>query len=878
MTGPEPTQSGAEHEARNAADASPSGGAQSVFSRLSDFAAKGADAALIGFGRAREALAVGFGQAAGWLEPRLRRLRAQSRLLSRRIGDQGLRSFGLSRRARGALLALALAVAGPLLALGTYATLSTSNEAALESIWFKLLILADLAYLLALIGLIWVQISKLMAARRARAAGARLHARMAAVFGGVAAAPTIVVAVFFFLVIHLGFQAWFSQQVSDVVKNSRDVARAYVAEHRKSMVSQTLALARQIAVKTSELLDGARDPRFPGLVAKLTEDAPFANVFVITSGGKVIARGEFSFLWSYAPPPEEAFGRAQTEPVVISEGVDREELRALVRLESNVYLYVSREISSEVLSSLDKTDRGVQLYNRLEENRGQWLVQFAALYLGFAVLVLLAAVYFGLWFAERLARPLSRLAAAAEQVGEGDYSTRVKEERSDDDLALLSRAFNRMTDEVQRKQEALTEANREAEARRQFTEAVVLGVPAGVVGLDPDRRVQMMNRAAAALLGIDAESSLGKRFDFIAPEFKDLLSDAVYEPLTGVERQIKISRDDQERELLARAASQHPSDAPDAISGYVLTIDDLTDLNSAQRLAAWGDVARRVAHEIKNPLTPIQLSAERLRRKYASRLGEDAENFERYIETIVRQTADIGRMVDAFSRFAKMPSPKMEEDDLSEILGAAVLLQQEGRSGISYRLDIEEREESWRMRCDRGQVTQAFTNLLTNASDAIQARLARDEENGERPAPPEIRASLKVEGGRAVVRIEDNGVGLPAKGRRRLFEPYVTTREKGTGLGLAIVSKIVEDHGGVLELTDAQAFEEGARPGACAKIALPLGASDKGGAVSPGGAPSEAEAPGAASSAVAALRRGEEEQTAETVDSENGPDAKRAVS
>lgn len=830
MTGPNVTDSDAIDKAASPPESHPesgrlSGEAARDDERRGDSSQPGALASI--WSDLKESAQRGAAQAGDFwrerLSPSLRRTYARTRRLATNAASSiGLGPIKLSRRRRGALLAAAMAVAGPLLAFGTYLTLSTSNRGALESVWFKLLIFADIAYLLALIGLIGVQIAKLIRARRSRSAGAKLHTRMATVFGGVAAVPTILVAVFFFLIIHLGFQAWFSRQVSEVVQHSRFVARAYVEEHRESMATQTLSLARQLAARASDLIDGARDRRFPLLVAEMTEDAPFANVFVIDRAGKVIARGEFSFLWGYQPPAGDAFERAQSGAVVIGAGEGREVLQALVRLESNAYLFVTRAISPEVLNSLDKTDAGVQLYTRLEQNRGVWLAQFAALYLGFAILVLLAAVYFGLWFAERLARPLSRLSEAAGRVALGDLDARVKEERSDDDLALLSRAFNRMTDEVKRKQEALTQANREAEARRQFTEAVVLGVPAGVVGLDAERRVQVMNRAAGALLSLNPESSLGKRFDLLAPEFKGLLADAEYEPLTGVESQIKLNRDEGERELLARAASQHVDGSKEAVSGFVVTIDDLTDLNSAQRLAAWGDVARRVAHEIKNPLTPIQLSAERLRRKYAARLGEDAENFERYIETIVRQTADIGRMVDAFSRFAKMPTPKLADEDLAQVLGEALLLQQEGRSNIHYDFEVDPSVESWTTHCDRGQLTQAFTNLLTNASDAIQARVKQDQEAGLDPAPGRIRVHLELADNRASIRIEDNGVGLPKQGRRKLLEPYVTTREKGTGLGLAIVSKIVEDHGGSLDLGDAQPFEEGARIGACVRLSLPL--------------------------------------------------------
>ncbi|MEL6980342.1 MAG: ATP-binding protein [Pseudomonadota bacterium] len=731
---------------------------------------------------------------------------------------------GSKKRRRSALLAIALAVLGPILAIGTYAALASVDPSLINSVWFRALIIFDLIYLTALIALIIAKIARLVKARRARAAGARLHGRMVAVFSGVAAAPTVLVAIFFFLIIQFSFQGLFSEQVGSVVRSSHEVARAYRAEHRQAMASQTLALGRQISAVSSEYLDGVRDPRFAAQLNALTEEAPFEDVFIIDRAGRVIVRGEFSFLFTFTAPTAEEMRAALNAPVVIRRGRDRETMRALARLESDAYLYVTRAMRADVANVLDLTDSGVRTYNLLEEQRGALLAQMAALYLGFAVLVLLAAIYLGLWFAERLARPIARLAEAAERVRGGDLTVRVKEERSEDDLALLSRAFNKMTDEVRRKQEALAHANAVSEARRNFSEAVVLGVPAGVIGLDRAGAVQVMNGAAADLLDVEAGAMSGRALAEIAPEFAALLSDAALDPVEGVERQIRLLRGEVEYELLARVTTQRSANAADGVSGFVLTIDDLTALNSAQRLAAWGDVARRVAHEIKNPLTPIQLAAERLRRKYAAQLGDDAEGFERYVETIVRQTADIGRMVDAFVRFAKMPTPNMAFEMFEEMVREAVLLQREGRSHIAYSVELETDEQSpgWRVRCDRGQINQALTNLLTNAADAIEARLAEDEAAAREPAPPEIRIRLFARGLRVYAEISDNGVGLPVKDRRRLLEPYVTTRTKGTGLGLAIVSKILEEHNGALELTEAHAFAEGAKPGACVRLSLSL--------------------------------------------------------
>ena len=652
-------------------------------------------------------------------------------------------------------------------------------------------------------------------------------------FTGIAAAPSILVALFFFLVIQIGVESLFNERVASVVRNSQEVARAYAAEHRETIRTRALALAAELNLATRNVLGGLRDPRFRRIFYAATAQSEFSDVYIIDSSGEIIVQGRDSFLFTYTAPSAEEIANAQSGATTIRWDGDAGEIRALVRLDVlfDAFLYVTRPVDGAVLEFSEKTSRGVAEYERARETRNEWLAQFALLYLGFVVLVLLAAIYLGLWFAERLARPIGRLAAAAQRVRSGDLVVRVKEERGDDEIGLLSRVFNRMTEEVKRKQDALTDAKEESERRQLFTESVLSGVSAGVLGLDADGRIRLMNRSAAGLLGLSSDRDVGRDFADAAPEFAEMLADAKVDPTRALEQPIRVSRGDEERELLARitterldgSAAETPLDRGDGevaeIVGFVVTIDDLTALVSAQRMAAWGDVARRVAHEIKNPLTPIQLAAERLRRKYSDRLGDEAEAFERYTETIVRQTGDIGRMVDAFVRFARMPAAVMEDAELSSLAREAVLLQEEARTHIAYSIDAP--KGAIDIRCDRAQILQALTNLLQNAADSLQARVANDAADGRAGAAPEIRVAIRLDGARASVAVADNGVGLPLKDRRKLLEPYVTTREKGAGLGLAIVQKIVEEHGGEFTLTDAQPFEDGAPVGAMATLTLP---------------------------------------------------------
>ena len=448
-----------------------------------------------------------------------------------------------------------------------------------------------------------------------------------------------------------------------------------------------------------------------------------------------------------------------------------------------------------MLRLLDETRGTVQFYERLERERGDVLLDYAVLYLGFALLVILASIMLGLRFAERLAKPVGRLAGAAEQVGAGNLDVRVKEERGDDEIAMLSRIFNRMTGQLKTQRDALVSARDETERRRQFIEALLSGVTAGVVGLDGDGRVELINEAAADMLALDAQAAAGAPLARIAPGMEALYVGARASQGAVARGEVRQSVRGEAREFLARVAPKSPDDVSE---GFVLTFDDMTALASAQRMAAWGDVARRIAHEIKNPLTPIQLSADRLRRKFRGRLGPDSDSFEQYLDVITRQAAEIRRMVDEFSKFARMPEPLPAPHDLAALVRQAVALQQGARGDIAYGLSLPDRPLPAFV--DGGLIGQVLTNLLQNAADAVDARAERD---GDRAPPRQIAVTLE-EGARTLrLTVEDNGVGLPREGRDRLTDPYVTTRAKGTGLGLAIVKKIVEQHGGKLVLGDA---------------------------------------------------------------------------
>ncbi len=703
----------------------------------------------------------------------------------------------------GRELVLGLVLLGPLLAAANSAVLGLGEDGERSSPWLEAVLLVDLVYFLVLTTAIGLKISRLVAARRRRSAGSKLHLRLTGVFAAVALVPTVIVAIFATVTVNFGIESWFSEQVGSVVRNSLQTAQAYEREHRRNIMGDVLAMANDLNRAGAGGISGEQLDDMVKQQALLRE---LPEAYIFSSQKEILARGEFSYLFNFEPPTDEQMSRARSGEVVVMQDELNNEIRALVYLTNlfDAFLYVSRDVQGDVLKLLDETQATVQLYERLERERDGVVFSFALIYLGFAMLIILSAILLGLWFAEHLARPVGRLTAAAESIGSGDLDVRVKEKKGDDEITRLSHIFNRMAEQLKGQRDALIAAKEDSEMRRHFIEAVLSGVSAGVVGFDGEGRIDLVNEAGAEMLGIDSQESLGRPIEEAAPAFATLVDAARAAP-SGIARgAVHATLGGERREFLGRVAPKAP-DAPE--EGHVLTFDDITALASAQRMAAWGDVARRIAHEIKNPLTPIQLSADRIRRKFIGRMGEDGAAFQQYLDVITRQTAEIRRMVDEFSRFARMPEPVMADEDLGELLRDAVLLQQEGRNDIAYETALPEGDAT--VQCDRGLIGQCLTNLLQNAADAIDGRREAEGEaaagDSANEAEPAGRIRVALSTGRRFWRITitDNGTGLPREDRDRLTEPYMTKRRKGTGLGLAIVKKIVEQHGGELALADA---------------------------------------------------------------------------
>ena len=652
------------------------------------------------------------------------------------------------------------------------------------------LLLVNASTVLLLLGIIVREVWLIMQARRAGRAGARLHIRIVGLFAIIAAVPAILVAIVASVTLDRGLDRLFSTRTRAAIENSLIVAEAYLHDHAEIVRSDILTMANNIA----------RDqPVFSQDHAKLAQYLTFqasarrlSAAIVIDKELHVVARASLKVNQTFAMPPRDALPRIGVKNPQIVLLPDTNYVAAVVRLEKypDYWLYVTRLLDPRVVPQLQATRASVREYAALQARRVGVQVAFALMYTIIALTVLLAAVWIGLNFANVLVAPIRRLIGAANVVSTGNLYVRVPVRQSEGDLAQLGETFNRMTTELRTQRDDIMRARDLIDSRRRFTEAVLAGASAGVIGVDGKGCVSILNRSAERLIGFSEAEALGRPLAEVFPELADIMAAA--QAGSRTQDQVTITRKGRERNLSVRITSEQSSESE---HGYVVTLDDITELVAAQRTSAWADVARRIAHEIKNPLTPIQLSAERLRRKYGKVITEDRDVFVQCTDTIVRQVDDIRRMVDEFSKFARMPKPVIAAEDVADTVRQAVFLMRVGHADIDIEAEIA--EDPMPARFDRRLISQALTNLIKNATEAIAAVPPAELGKGS------IRVYAARDGDDVVIDVVDNGIGLPKENRSRLLEPYVTTREKGTGLGLAIVGRIVEDHGGHIELRDA---------------------------------------------------------------------------
>lgn len=706
------------------------------------------------------------------------------------VPDSGSPKRSLVSRVLGPV-AVAMAL---LSALATFAVLADLTPISPTHEVVLALLSVNALTVLILLGVITREAWLVLKARRQGLAAARLHVRIVGLFAIIAAVPAVVVAIIANIVLDRGIDQQISTRTKAVIGNSVLVANTYLNEHAEMVGRNIVALAFEIS-RAKPFFDQDRE-RFNQFLIAQANIRKLSSVLLVAGDGSVIERTQVSGEQKIPMPSSDGLALINDTDPQIGPLPEVNAVGGIVKLRGydNTYLYIISTLDPEVVKRLNETDAIVRDFANLEASRSGVKFAFVLMYTVIALTVLLAAAWLGLNLANRLVAPIRRLISAANVVSTGNLNIQVPVRRSEGDVARLGETFNKMTQELRTQHEELVRARDLMDQRRLFTEAVLAGASAGVIGVDAAGRITMLNRSAQRLVERTEADTVGKPLIEIVPELGETIAQAQNNPQKLVQGQILLARQGRDRNLSVRVANEQSADPR---HGYVVTLDDITDLVAAQRTSAWADVARRIAHEIKNPLTPIQLSAERLRRKYGNVIKEDRLVFEQCTDTIVRQVDDIKRMVDEFSKFARMPKPVMAGEDVADTIRQVVFLMRVGNSHID--IDIELAEDPMPARFDRRLISQALTNVIKNATEAIAAMPPRSDGGRGR-----IRVISGREDSDIVIDVIDNGVGLPQENRSRLLEPYVTTREKGTGLGLAIVGRIIEEHGGCIELHDAK--------------------------------------------------------------------------
>ncbi|HEY7842643.1 MAG TPA: PAS domain-containing sensor histidine kinase [Bradyrhizobium sp.] len=661
--------------------------------------------------------------------------------------------------------------------------------------------------ILLLVGIIVREVYQMVLARRRGRAAARLHVQIVGLFSVIAVLPAVVVAIVANVTIERGLDRLFSGPTREVIQNSLTIASAYMNEHAQLIRGDILGMANDISnARLTPLYDQDRLSFREFLTASATaRNLPVA--VLMDKDGHIIESAETGVHLKYALPPPEFLSKVNdTEPEISV--FPESYVASVVRLRTfdDTFLYVARLLDPTVVAQLKQTQTSAAEYAQLEARRLGIQVAFALMFAVIALTILMASVLIGLNFANWLVAPIRRLMGAASAVSTGNLNVQVPVNKSEGDLAQLGETFNKMTQELRSQRDELVNASETIDSRRRFIEAVLSSASAGIIGVDASGSVGILNRSAEKLIGHAESETLGHPLSDVLPELDDMMKTVHEGTQRLVQGQVTVLRDGNERNLSVRVSAEQTSQSRDS---YIIVLDDITELVSAQRTSAWGDVARRIAHEIKNPLTPIQLSAERIRRKFGKTITEEKDKsiFEQCTDTIVRQVDDIRRMVDEFSRFARMPKPVIEGEDVADTVRQAVFLMRVAHPELDIEADIK--QDPLHAQFDRRLISQALTNIIKNATEAIEQ--VPPEEFGKENGKGRIDVIAARENDDIVIDVIDNGIGLPKVARQRLLEPYVTTREKGTGLGLAIVGRVLEDHGGKIELKDAADFREGQR-------------------------------------------------------------------
>ena len=703
---------------------------------------------------------------------------------------------------------------GPLLSIITFLAFSIIEESSRPELLSAIIVL-DFLYIVIVGTLISFKVSKIFSNQKSRGGGSTLHLRITSVFSILALSPAIIVAVFATISLNFGLEDWFSEKVQRVVGNSLESARAYKMEHTQSLKNDAFWLSKVLnAEKQFRPFLSDADLR---KILNVNQKKGISKSFLISYSGILKVRGDRSYLFDFKPVSDYDILVAKNEGIAVIEDLENNEFRAIVFMEAypDRLLYVTRNVDGEVLALLDQTKETVILYDKIEKERGQLLFEFGQLYLGFSIVLILSAVWFALWIAERLTKPVSNLVTAVAKVADGDLTVEVSEEKGRDEVAILGKVFNKMTRQIKKQRDSLLSINSKTEEKKRQFEAVLDGASGGIIGTNASGTIEVINVAAEKILGLSQKEGLSNDLKIIVPEFIPLFNKAVFLDSGSLEEEVEIFRDNIKEKIFLKISIIKSDEGH--LEGYVFTFDDLTDLVAAQRSAAWGDVARRVAHEVKNPLTPIKLAADRLKKYFGSLNEKDKNSASEYANMIIRQTESLNRLVTEFSNFSRLPLPKKIELDLCKLTESVILLQKVAYKDIIFK--FKKNEDCILIMGDGQMLNQAFLNLIKNSIESINSAT----ENGlldKIKSYGQVQVDIKTQNNEVCVTILDNGVGLP-KNVNRLFEPYVTIKKEGTGLGLPIVKRIIEDHLGSLFLLPGQKMKGYDHSGAEAKIILP---------------------------------------------------------
>jgi two-component system nitrogen regulation sensor histidine kinase NtrY len=641
------------------------------------------------------------------------------------------------------------------------------------------------------IAIISMRIYWLWKTLRAGSSGSKLQKRIILMFSLVTISPAIIVSIFSALFFNIGIQTWFNERVQRTVEESNAVAEAYLAEHKENIRADAIAMAGDLEQVANLVI--SNPAKFKQAVATQSALRVLTETVVIQRN-RIIAQGRFSFALAFETIPQDVMERAANGEVVIITTED-DKVRALIKIPSIIdgYLLVGRLIDSKVIAHMQSAQGAVSEYENLKNQLDRLQLTFSIVFVALALLLLICSVWYGMVFASRLTSPIRFLVQAAERVRGGDFNARIEDVTSKDEFGTLGRSFNRMTEQLVAQRGELMDANRRLDERRRFTETVLSGVSAGVIALNSGKQLTLYNRSSTSILGRVNKSLVeGEHISDFLPIIEDLLSKAESFTNDVAEGTVTLGSDEKYITLHVRVTVEHFGDE---IEGFIITFDDITPLVAAQRSAAWADVARRVAHEIKNPLTPIQLSAERIKRKYLKFITEDEETFIKYTDTITKHVADIGKMVDEFVSFAKMPNTSFVDEDIVALVRKAVFSAQVACPNYEFKLLLPDKPVF--LNCDERQMTQVMANLLKNSAESIDEY----EEMVEKGC---IKISIEQDSERLYIIIEDNGSGFTIADTNKMLDPYVTTRSKGTGLGLSIVKKIVDDHNGLIKIENGE--------------------------------------------------------------------------